>query len=421
MKLSRRAMIKDGMLVVSAGMVMPAIFSRGVASAMSQALDGSKLAQVSTNNILIVVQMAGGNDGLNTVVPYTDPMYLKMRPTLAVPQSKVLTLDNRLGLHPNLAPLKKLWDSGHLAIVEGVGYPNQSLSHFQAMDIWQTLDLTGNGSEGWLGKLVSGLVDQQGHPFKSLDIGVQTAQALQSISTQVPTVASVKSYAVAPDPADRDGGNARLQALLKLYNSYPQTAPYAALLDATALNAQDGSRQLRQADTTYHPAVTYPTGPFAGGLKILAEAIVQGLGVRVGYVTLGGFDTHANEQPTHDALMTTLANGVSAFYNDLAAHGKADNVVVMTWSEFGRRVEENGSAGTDHGTAAPMFVLGNPISKGIYGEPPSLTNLDQNGNLKYTLDFRSVYATVLDRWMGASSKDVLGADYGSQNFLPQPK
>ena len=146
MKLSRRAMIKDGMLVVSAGMVMPAIFSRGVASAMSQALDGSKLAQVSTNNILIVVQMAGGNDGLNTVVPYTDPMYLKMRPTLAVPQSKVLTLDNRLGLHPNLAPLKKLWDSGHLAIVEGVGYPNQSLSHFQAMDIWQTLDLTGNGS-----------------------------------------------------------------------------------------------------------------------------------------------------------------------------------------------------------------------------------------------------------------------------------
>ncbi len=421
MKLSRRAMIKDGMLVVSAGMVMPAIFSRGFASAMSQALDGSKLAQVSTNNILIVVQMAGGNDGLNTVVPYTDPMYLKMRPTIGVPHSKVLTLDNRLGLHPNLAPLKKLWDSGHLAIVEGVGYPNQSLSHFQAMDIWQTLDLSGNGSEGWLGKLVSGLVDQQGHPFKSLDIGVQTAQALQSISTQVPTVASVKSYAVAPDPADRDGGSARLQALLKLYNSYPQTAPYAALLDATALNAQDGSRQLRQADTTYHPAVTYPTGPFAAGLKILAEAIVQDLGVRVGYVTLGGFDTHANEGPTHDALMITLANGVSAFYNDLAAHGKADNVVVMTWSEFGRRVEENGSAGTDHGTAAPMFVLGNPISKGIYGEPPSLTNLDQNGNLKYTIDFRSVYATVLDRWMGASSKDVLGADYGSQNFLPQPK
>ena len=420
MQLSRRAMIKNGMLVVSAGMVMPAIFSRGVASAMSQSLDGSHIAQTATDRTLIVVQMAGGNDGLNTVVPYTDPLYIKMRPTLGIPQSKVLTLDSRLGLHPNLAPFKKIWDAGHLAIVEGVGYPNQSLSHFQAMDIWQTLDLNGNGSEGWLGKLVAGLVDQQGHPFKSLDLGVQTAQALQSISTQVPTVASVKSYAIAPDPADGDGGNARLRALMNLYNSYPKTAPYAALLDTTALSAQDGSRQLRQADATYHPAVTYPNGPFAAGLKILAEAIVQDLGLRVGYVTIGGFDTHANEQPTHDALMTTLANGISAFYNDLAAHGKADKVVIMTWSEFGRRVEENGSQGTDHGTAAPLFIVGNPVNKGIFGEPPSLSNLDQNGNLKYTIDFRSIYATVLDRWMGASSKDVLGADFGTQGFLPQP-
>src|SRR5215471_13977949 len=419
MKLTRRAMIKDGLLVVSAGMIMPSIFSRGVASARSQALDGSRLAQTATDRTLIVVQMAGGNDGLNSVVPFTDPLYLKLRPTLGISETKVLPLDTRLALHPNLAPLKQLWDQGHLAIVEGVGYPNQSLSHFQAMDIWQTLDLNGSGSEGWLGKLVSGLVDQQGHPFTSLDIGVQTAQALASISTQVPTLANVQSYRLYPDPADRDGGNARLQALLNLYNSYPQTAPYAALLDTTAMNAQDGSQQLHAAEVQYQPAVTYPNGSFAAGLKVLAEAIVQDLGLRVGYVTLGGFDTHANQQQTHDALMTTLANGLSAFYNDLAAHGKADNVLVMTWSEFGRRVEENGSLGTDHGAAAPMFVLGNAVSKGIYGDPPSLSNLDQNGNLKYTLDFRSVYATVLDRWMGASSKDVLGDSFSSQNFLPQ--
>src|SRR6266568_8051885 len=376
MKLSRRAMIKDGLLVVSAGMVMPAVFSRGVASANSQALDGSHIAQVANDRTLIVVQMAGGNDGLNTVIPFTDPLYHQMRPTLGIADAQVLHLDTRLGLHPNLAPLKQLWDTGHLAIVEGVGYPNQSLSHFQAMDIWQTLDLSGNGSEGWLGKLVAGLVDQEGHPFKSLDVGVQTAQALQSITTQVPTLSSIKTYSVYPDPADRDGGNARLQALMKLYNSYPKTAPYAALLDTTALSAQDGSRQLHQADTTYHPAVTYPKGPFADGLKILAEALVQGLGLRVGYVTLGGFDTHANQQGTHDTLMKTLADGLSAFYGDLVSHGKADNVVVMTWSEFGRRVEENGSLGTDHGTAAPLFVLGNAINKGIFGEPPSLSNLD---------------------------------------------
>jgi len=152
---------------------------------------------------------------------------------------------------------------------------------------------------------------------------------------------------------------------------------------------------------------------------VLAEAIVQDLGLRVGYVTLGGFDTHANQQQTHSVLMKTLADGLSAFYTDLAHHGKADSVVVMTWSEFGRRVEENGSLGTDHGTAAPMFVLGNAVNKGIFGEPPSLSSLDENGNLKYSTDFRSVYATVLDRWLGASSKDVLGGSFSSQNFLPQ--
>jgi uncharacterized protein (DUF1501 family) len=207
---------------------------------------------------------------------------------------------------------------------------------------------------------------------------------------------------------------------MKLYDSYPKTSPYAALLDATALNAQGGSRQLLDAHTHYTSTVTYPTNPFAQGLKILAEVIVAGLGLRVGYVTLGGFDTHANEKNTHDLLMKTLADSLSAFYTDLVHHNKADNVVIMTWSEFGRRVEENGSQGTDHGTAAPMFILGNPVTKGIFGEPPSLSNLDSTGNLKYTTDFRSVYATILDRWTGASSRDVLGGSFGSQNFLPQP-
>src|SRR5260370_38946178 len=198
------------------------------------------------------------------------------------------------------------------------------------------------------------------------------------MKAQLPTVASVPAYSIFRDPADSDGGNARIQALMNLYNSYPKTAPYAALLDTTALNAQEGSRQLHEAEAQYQPAVTYPAEPFAAGLKVLAEAIVQGLGLRVGYVTLGGFDTHANQQQTHDLLMKTLADGLAAFYTDLAHHGKADNVVVMTWSEFGRRVEENGSLGTDHGTAAPMFLLGNPVNKGIFGEPPSLSSLDEN-------------------------------------------
>ena len=419
MKLSRRAMIKDGMLVVSAGMVMPAIFSRGLASAKALGLDGERIAQVGNDHTLIVVQLAGGNDGLNTVVPYTDNIYHQKRPTIGLGADKVLSLDGRLGLNSQLAPLKNLWDQGHLAIVEGVGYENSSLSHFQAMDVWQTLDTTGNGNEGWLGRLVAGMVDKDGHPFKAMDIGTQTARALSSITTSVPTLSSAQAYRLNRDPSEPDGGNARLQALLKLYNTYPRSSPYAALLDTTAINANEGGKQLQQAEATYKPAVTYPQDPFATGLKTLAEAIVQNLGLRVGYVTLGGFDTHAGQATTHENLLKTLANGLSAFYTDLQKHGKADNVVVMTWSEFGRRVEENGSLGTDHGTAAPLFVLGNAVQKGIYGEPPDLQQLDPNGNLKYTTDFRSVYATVLERWMGASSKDVLKGTYQSQNFLPK--
>jgi uncharacterized protein (DUF1501 family) len=418
MRLSRRAMLRDGMLVVSAGMVMPAIFSRGVASAQALSLDGAHFSQASSKRTLIVVQLAGGNDGLNTVVPYADATYRQMRPTIGIAEDQVLHLDSRLGLHPNLSALKSIWDAGHMAIVEGVGYPDQSLSHFQAMDIWQTLDLNGAGRQGWLGKLVSGMVDQDGHPFNAMNIGVQTSLALSSISTPVPTLTSTKAYNITPDPMDSDGGNARVQALMNLYNTYPKSSPYAALLDTTALDAQEGGKQLKQADEAYKSSVTYPDDPFAAGLKVLAEAIVQGLGLRVGYVTLGGFDTHAHQQQTHATLMKTLADSLSAFYNDLTQHGKVDDVVVMTWSEFGRRVEENGSLGTDHGTAAPMFVLGNSINKGIFGEPPDLKSLDQNGNLKYTVDFRSVYATVLDRWIGASSKDVLGGTFNAQNFLP---
>lgn len=420
MKRSRRAVIKDGLLVVSAGMSMPAIFSRGVASAMALAEDGARFSGQASGHTLIVVQLAGGNDGLNTVVPFSDPVYRRLRPTLALPTADLLPLDGRLGLHPNLGPLKQFWDAGQLAIIEGVGYPNQSLSHFQAMDIWQTLDLTGTGGEGWLGRLVAGLVDQQGHPFTALDIGTSTARALQSISAQVPTLANTKTYALANDPIDPDRGSSRLQALMNLYSSYPRTLPYAALLDATALDAREGSRSLHAAESGYLPAVTYPDGPFAAGLQILAEAIVQNLGLRVGYITLGGFDTHAAQSTTHDTLLATLANGLAAFYHDLQAHNRAEQVLVMTWSEFGRRVEENGSQGTDHGTAAPMFVLGRAVTRGIFGEPPGLANLDANGNLKYTVDFRAVYATLLDRWMGASSRDVLGGSYGAQNFLPVP-
>ncbi len=424
MQLTRRAMIRDGLLAVSAGMIMPAVFSRAVRAASNAAQEGAAWAQAAQGRTLIVVQMAGGNDGLNTIVPYSDGTYYSARPTLAVSQSDVLLLNERLGMHPALKALQPFWQQGRLAVVEGVGYPNPNLSHFAAMDIWQTLDLSGQGAQGWLGKYVAGLVDKDGHPFQSLAVGTTLPTALQALNADVPVVASPQSYRLQADPAIKAPAqgsgavDARLQALLKLYNTYPQSAPYAALLDATAQHAVQGAASLTQAASAYKPAAQYPNTSFAKGLQVLAEVIVQGLGLRVGYVTIGGFDTHGEQASTHAKLLQELGEGLAAFHADLSAHNAADNVVVMTWSEFGRRVEENASQGTDHGTAAPLFVLGNAIQGGIYGEPPDLNRLDNYGNLNFTVDFRSVYATVLDRWLGAPSTAVLGGSFEGQGFLP---
>ena len=421
MLLTRRAMIRDGLLAVSAGMIMPTVFARAVRAASNAASEGSTWAQIAQGRTLIVVQMAGGNDGLNTVVPYTDSAYYQARPTLAIPQAQVLPLNSRLGMHPAMKALQPLWQQGRMAVVEGVGYPNPNLSHFASMDIWQTLDLNGQGAQGWLGKYVAGMVDKDGHPFQSLAVGTTLPIALKSLNADVPVVADPKNYRLLPDPGETKQtslAEARVQALLKLYNTYPASAPYAALLDATAQSAVQGSKTLNEVVSQYKPATQYPNTSFAKGLQVLAEVIVQGLGLRVGYVTLGGFDTHSEQAGTQTRLLTDLAEGLAAFYADLNAHSAADNVVVMTWSEFGRRVEENASQGTDHGTAAPLFVVGNSVQGGIYGEPPDLSTLDNAGNLVYTTDFRSVYATVLDRWLGAPADAVLGGSFGDQGFLP---
>jgi uncharacterized protein (DUF1501 family) len=424
MLMTRRAMIRDGLLSVSAGMIMPTVFARAVRAARNAADEGDSWAQAAQGRTLVVVQMAGGNDGLNTVVPLNDPRYRQMRPTLGLTPNDVLALnDDQLYLHKSLTSLQPYWAGKKLAIVESVGYDHPSLSHFQAMDVWQTLDLSGRGTQGWLGKYVAGLVDKDGHPFQSLAVGTTLPTALQAINAQVPVMVSPQQYKLQADPA---GGkpaatapeDPRLQALLKLYNTYPQSAPYAALLSPTAEAFVEGSVQLDTASRQYTAMGNYDAkDPFAQGLKVLAEVIVNGLGLRVGYVTLGGFDTHSDQAKRQADLLGKLGAGLAAFYTDLQAHGKADDVVVMTWSEFGRRVHENASLGTDHGTAAPLFVLGNAVNGGIYGEPPDLGNLDAYGNLKYSVDFRSVYASVLS-WLGAPAAAVLGGDFGEQKFLP---
>jgi uncharacterized protein (DUF1501 family) len=409
--LTRRDFVKYGTAMVTVGAAVPEIFRR---AATVEALDRGAGA-AAPGKTLIIIQLAGGNDGLNTVVPYVDGAYRDARRRLGVPVESVLRLDERVGLHPKLAPLKPLWDAGQLAIVEGVGYPNPNLSHFASMHIWQTASPDGALHGGWVGKYLDDLEQKEHDPFHGFNVGQSLAPELTSGVTAVPAVTNVADYQLraADEPAD---GQARRQALLKLYDAYPKAAPYAALLETTFDDALNTSAQLQQAVATYKPAVEYPRTPLGSGLLLLAQVIGSQQGLRVGHITLGGFDTHARQVQAHERLLEELAAGLTAFMQDLETHGKADNVLVMTWSEFGRRVPENGSDGTDHGTAAPMFLLGKGVRGGVYGEPPSLTNLD-SGNLRYTTDFRSVYATVMEKWLQAPPKAVLGGEFKQLGFL----
>jgi uncharacterized protein (DUF1501 family) len=414
--LTRRDFVKSGLAVVSVGAFMPTIFTRAIAAAASDKSLSS--AGAAPSKTLVIIQLAGGNDGLNTVIPYADAHYHQLRPNLGIPADQVVPLNAHLGLHPSLKAFKALWDAGSLAVVENVGYDHPSLSHFQAMDIWQTADPTTARHSGWLSTLVGGSVDSDGHPFRALGVAPSLPPALCCPAVPPPALGSLADYRLQPDPRYANGKAAREDALNRLYASYRAPAPYAALLEATSVTAEQSSQQLQDAVARHQPAATanYPKGGLGDGLKLLSALISQDLGLRVGYVILGGFDTHSTQAKHHAQLLQTLADGVAAFQADLAAHGKADDVVTMTWSEFGRRAAENASAGTDHGTAAPLFVFGKGVKGGVYGDPADLGKLD-NGNLRFGTDFRSVYATVLENWLQADSTAILGQRFQPVGFL----
>ena len=412
--LNRRDFVKGGVALVSIGTSASSLLKGSIAFAAQHPAD---VKASSKEKILILVQLAGGNDGLATVIPYTDPVYPTVRTKLAVLPEKVLPLENGIGLTPELVGLKGLWDSGKLAIVRGVGYPNQNYSHFKSMAIWEAGDPDLKLNNGWLGRTLDAMESQQHDPFFGFNIGKSTPPELRGGKISIPSVQDEADYAFkvkGQNPGNTDG---RSTTLMKLYEQYPANSRYGVLLETTADTAVKSSLQLATVNSTYKPAVTYPDTGFASGLSLLAETIVGGLGIRVGHITLGGFDTHTNQATEHANLMKTLDEGLTAFYQDLAAQGRADDVIVATWSEFGRRVQENANESTDHGSASVMFVLGNGVKKGLYGDQPSLSKLVDNGNLSFTTDFRSVYATLIEKWLGTPSEPLMGKQWPTLGFL----
>ncbi len=412
--MNRRDFVKGGVALVSIGTTADSLLKGSIAFAAQNPAD---VLAKNNGKILVLVQLAGGNDGLNTLVPIGDATYRSVRKTIGIDEAAILPLEGGYGLHPGLSGLKGLWDEGKLAVVRGVGYPSQNYSHFKSMAIWQAGDPELKLQEGWLGRTLEKMESEQHDPFKGFNIGSSTPPELRSDMVPIPSVSDPADYNFSLAGKTADGSDPRTATLMKLYEQYPSASPYGVLLETTVESAVSSARQLAIAAKTYVPAVTYPQSSFGSGLSVLAEAIVGNLGMRVGHITLGGFDTHSKEVEDHTDLMTRLDEGLTAFYRDLAAHGKADDVIVLTWSEFGRRVQENANGGTDHGSASVMFALGNGVQRGIYGDAPSLSKLVDNGNLSFTTDFRSVYSTVIERWLGVPSEALLGKKWDQLGFI----
>jgi len=371
------------------------------------------------NRTLVVVQLSGGNDGINTLVPYSQQAYYNARPTLMLDKSKVLQLNGDVALHPNMTGFKDLYDSGHMAIVQGVGYPNPNRSHYESMNIWQTANPGTHTPTGWLGRYldVAKSIDSS---INAVDLDILLSPTLVGQQQRAMAVESLDTFRVRPlnrTPSSQSRSEQAIKALDSIQCSSCQE--YSSLVNAmveAGLDAITASEIVQEAASNYQTSVVYPKNDFGNRLKLAAQIITSSLKPRIVFLQIGGFDTHANQKDTQANLLKTVSDGISAFFKDMESKDKANDTVLMTFSEFGRRVKENGSLGTDHGTAEPMFLFGGRVNGGLYGSYPSLTDLD-SGDLRFTVDFRRVYSSVLQDWLGADSSRVLFSDFQKLNLF----
>ncbi len=404
---TRREFLQKSIGLVAAASTVPTFLSR-TALALTNPF-AAPLINASDDRVLVVVQLGGGNDGMNTVIPFGHESYYRARPTLAVPQDKVLRINDELGLHPNLAPLKNLYDAGKLAIVQGVGYPNPDRSHFRSMEIWQSGVAEDFENTGWIGRMFDHTCAN-----KHLTEPCSPTLAVSVGETLNPALKANNPVGVAlRDPE-------QFYRMTQVYANAETAAETATkntgadnpldFLRRTAMNAEVSADRIRRSIRNVQRQTEYPADPFAQGLKLIAAMIAGKMDTRVYYISLTGFDTHAGQLGVHERLLKILADGLAAFQKDIEALGQAERVLGFTFSEFGRRVAENASRGTDHGQAAPLIVFGQRIAPGLIGAHPSLENLN-DGDLIFHTDFRQIYATVLEKWLEVDSAAILGKKY----------
>jgi uncharacterized protein (DUF1501 family) len=371
----------------------------------------ARAADANKDNILVVVQLTGGNDGLNTVIPRKNELYAKYRPTIGIPKDRIIRLNDDVGLHPAMSPMGDLLNERNaMCVVQGVGYPNPDQSHFRSMDIWHAGSTEKTLTEGWIGKALKAKSVPGFHLAAENEIA---PLALTGAPTRVPSLAKLDDFQLKVGGASGKDNSDQKSVIEGVAKGSMASESKPSMLDfvrRTAVNTYESTDRLREIGKNYQPKVPYPQTSFANRLKLAAQLIDAGIGARLFYVSIDGFDTHAGQggvTGAHANLLSTVSGGISAFYRDLAERGHSDRVCIMTFSEFGRRAKENGSNGTDHGSGAPMFLVGGKVKPGVVGEHPSLEKLS-DGNLVHAIDFRQVYAAVLKQWLSIDPVAVLG-------------
>ena len=369
------------------------------------------------NPVVVVVQLTGGNDYLNSVIPYTDSNYYENRLSFSVPQEDVIKLDTQLGFHPTMAPMREIYDRGDLAIINGVGYENSPRSHFRSMDIWHTCEPDKIGTEGWLGRAIRDLDPKGDNPITGVNIGQALPRALTVPGVPVASVSDLNTYGLLTNIENEDRRTKVLERFSNMYGQAIGSGPVNDYLARTGLDALRGADILKEALDGYSSTVEYGSSPISKSLRDVAMIHTANLGTRVFYTQLGSFDTHASQPPVFDKLWTELSRAITDFWEDLKNHNADKEVVMFLFSEFGRRVKDNGS-GTDHGAAGACFAIGPSVKGGIYGEYPSTDASDlEQGDLVPNQDFRGVYSTIAEDWLGLDALPIVDGHFERPNFI----
>ena len=371
----------------------------------------------TTDPVIVVVQLTGGNDYLNTVVPYADSKYWHYRPVVHVPEEEILSLNDNIGFHPAMKPIADMFKEGKVAIVHGVGYENSPRSHFRSMDIWHTCEPDTLGTEGWLGRAVKQLDPAKENVVTAVSMGPSLYRALVAPGVPVATVENLNNYGLLTDITPEEKRNRVLDRYKRMYSPMIGSGPVMDFLGQTGLDAIKGADILNVAPEMYSSSIEYSANSISQKLKSIAQIHLANLGTRIFYCDLGSFDTHASQLDTHANLWSSASNAIRDFFDDLREHDAANNVVMLLFSEFGRRVYDNG-AGTDHGAGGACLVIGDNVKGGEYGEYPSMkeNDLDQ-GDLVPSIDFRSVYTTLSEDWMNLDPIPIVGGNFEKPAFI----